>query len=199
MVHQENNNQSSGNMECTPCVDKSNLDPCPEINTDHRKRFEWQSHYPKEAHFRIICETAWAFFILIMPLAFILGNWEGSLTNSFFVECESKKVMHIYSLYLFSGMLGGATYGAKYLYRTVGRGYWHCDRIVWRFMSPFVSMVLGLIIGTLVESAILNVPGGVSLGRCIAIGFMSGYFADQAVGKMCDVAEVIFGKPSRQS
>lgn len=182
---------------CAPPSGQS--DPCPDINTDHRNRFDWESRYPPKARIRIIFEMLWALLILIVPIFFILINWDGVFTNSICLIPESKVAIRVFSIYAFSGMLGGATYGAKYLYRVVGRGYWHSDRLVWRIVSPFVSLVLGLIAGTLVESAILNAPGGVSAGRCISIGFLSGYFADQAVGKMCDVAEAIFGKATVKS
>lgn len=186
--------------EGTSCpVGEAEADVCPDLNTDHRKKYDWKSRYPRAANIQILIETAWAAFVLFIPLVLIVLDLDGNLTTPLSSTHNSQNLIHTFFIYSTSGMLGGATYGVKYLYRVVGRGYWHQDRIVWRIMSPFVSMVLGLVVGALIESTMINSIGEASLGRCIAIGFMAGYFADQAVGKMCDVAEAIFGKATSQS
>ena len=42
--------------------------------------------------------------------------------------CENQvHTIKKYAYYLSSGMLGGITFGMKYFYRAVARGFWHID------------------------------------------------------------------------
>jgi hypothetical protein len=103
-----------------------------------------------------------------------------------------------YLIYFSSaGILGGSIYGIKYFYRIIARGYWTLDRRYWRIFSPFVSMSIAFIVGTMVCAGLLKSNNNISNSWAVAFGFFSGYFADEAVGKMYEVATLVFGKTKK--
>jgi hypothetical protein len=82
----------------------------------------------------------------------------------------------------------------KWLYHSVGRGYWNVDRQLWRFMTPLISMGVSFVVGALVQANIVNGPTAVlSPPAAISLGFISGYFSDAAIAKMYEVANALFG------
>jgi len=46
----------------------------------------------------------------------------------------------------------------------------------------------------LIDASLIGTKGPVSGAAFVSIGFLSGYFADEAVGKMYEIANVLFGK-----
>ena len=96
-------------------------------------------------------------------------------------------------------MLGGLTFGMKYFYRVVARGWWNQDRRIWRLMSPIISAIVALMVGNLIEANFINNAKILNGSTVIAIGFLTGYFADEAVGKMYEIANVIFGTNNSNS
>ncbi|MDK2956244.1 MAG: hypothetical protein PWQ57_1740 [Desulfovibrionales bacterium] len=166
----------------------------PDIHTDGREKGDWKSRYPDEARVQIRWELVYIFALLSISLSVIFLNWIGILTAHLSLAGASKKTFTTFIYYMAGGLLGGTTFGGKYLYRVVGRGFWSQDRRIWRILSPFVAMVIGLVIGAMIECG-LSAPNGYSSGtRSFVIGFLAGYFADKAVGYLCDIADVIFGK-----
>lgn len=171
---------------------KSPPDECA-INTDGKKKGDWTSIYPKEAQSQIYMELWYVLVLLFIALVVIFLNWLG-LFVGWLEASYQKTTLTAYVYYLAGGLLGGVTFGGKYLYRVVGRGYWNQDRRVWRIFSPFISMVLGFVIGAMVECGVVDSVGNSSGARTVVIGFLAGYFADEAVGFLCDIAEVVFRK-----
>ena len=165
----------------------------PSVNTDGKNKGQWKSIYPSEARAQIKKELWYVVILLIISLVIIYLNWVGLFSSTLQNQFQ-KATLTTYTYYLASGLLGGVTFGGKYLYRIVGRGYWNQDRWVWRAFSPMISMVLGFIIGAMVECGAVESIGHSSGARCIVIGFLAGYFADEAVGFMCDIAGVVFRK-----
>lgn len=109
--------------------------------------------------------------------------------------CENQvHTIKKYAYYLSSGMLGGITFGMKYFYRAVARGFWHIDRKPWRYMSPFIAMAVAFIVGIMIDASLITPQKNITTPEIISIGFLAGYFADEAVGKMYEIANVIFGK-----
>lgn len=88
-----------------------------------------------------------------------------------------------------SGLLGGSTFGMKYFYRVVARGFWNEDRVYWRIFSPWIAVALSIVMAAIM---IKDVSSSSSLA--ITIGFLTGYFSDEAVSKMYDVACILFLK-----
>jgi hypothetical protein len=91
-------------------------------------------------------------------------------------------------------MLGSVLFGGKFLYHVVARGYWHQDRRLWRVLSPILSASLAFIVAAVIESGMLGLAFRTGThASCVALGFLSGYFADKALAKMTEIADVVFG------
>lgn len=161
--------------------------------TDGRKQYDWQSRYPDEARSIIRSEATYVVCLLIASLLLILATWKGGPAEILSVTGKDAEILRKYCLYALSGLLGGAVYGLKYLYRVVARGYWHLDRRLWRFLSPLISLAVAFAFGTLLEASFLTMRPPVSGAAIVAIGFLTGYFADAAVAKMHEIADVLFG------
>ena len=82
-------------------------------------------------------------------------------------------------------------------YRVVSRGYWSQDRKYWRFFSPWISACVAFVVGCMVLSGYINATQAQSFAAEICVGFITGYFADEAVGKMSEVATALFGSNSK--
>lgn len=161
--------------------------------TDGRKAYDWDTRYPRQAVVRIRWEAAYLIFLLLSSHFLIFVTWIGWLHSFIGVQGENVFTLKKYAYYGLSGLLGGVAFGIKYFYRVVARGFWHRDRIIWRLMSPYMSMTLALIIGTLIDSSFITTRGPNSGPAIVSIGFMVGYFADKAIAKMYEIANVVFG------
>ena len=119
---------------------------------DGRKLLEWTSAYPPEAKKQIKLETCYLFIVFLISLFLIFATWKGWL-DLFLPLCGAQTItIKKYAYYALFGMLGGITFGMKYFYRVVARGYWHLDRRTWRIMSPFIAMTVSLMIGIMIEA-----------------------------------------------
>jgi hypothetical protein len=160
--------------------------------TDGRKPFEWESRWPAEARRAILFETIWLFVVYFVTLFLLYATWLGWIGTWLSLLPDQGLILRRYSFYAFAGMLGGVTFGMKYFYRVVARGRWNKDRLQWRLMSPFIAMTIALVIGMLIDTNGISVQTPKTTP--IPLGFLAGYFADEAVSKMYEVASVIFGK-----
>ncbi len=88
------------------------------------------------------------------------------------------------------GFLGGTIYDIKILYKSVARGKWHRDRLIWRIATPWVSMALTIVVASMMAEEIFS---SASVFMSIVIGFFAGYFSESAIGKLYSVAQVLFG------
>ncbi len=161
-------------------------------NTDDRKRFDFKSKYLDTARFEIRIEAIFLVSVMITSIVILYLNWKGTLL--FILDIQvGQDTFKRYIYYFASGLLGGITFSMKYFYRVVARGWWHQDRRVWRISSPLLSAVIGFMTGVLIEAQLLNTNIPSNGASIVAIGFLAGYFADEAVGKMYEIANVIFG------
>ena len=162
---------------------------------DGRTRYQWKSEYPIEARRWIWGETGILFAIFMASLVFMFLAWKGVLCDWLGIEPgQEHEIFERYVFFSLGGLLGGAVFAIKWLYRAVARGFWHEDRRPWRLLTPWVSLAVALVVGALLQS---NIWGeSVTLrtgGAAVAVGFLSGYFADSMVAKMYEVANVLFG------
>jgi hypothetical protein len=169
-----------------------------DINTDDRKRGEWKSMYPPEARKEIRCEAFYVFFVFLLSFGLLIANYFNIFSRLLSIT-ESAIVRFKYIVYFSSaGMLGGTIFGMKYFYRTVARGYWTQDRRYWRLLSPFISMTIAFIIGCMSSIGVLTFYNNSTNTWAIVFGFLAGYFADEAVSKMYEIATLIFGKTTKK-
>lgn len=161
--------------------------------TDGRVPYQWETLYPRKAVREIRLESVFLFLLLFLSLFLIFANWQGLLFSHLQVPNGALFSLKKYTYYATAGMLGGVVFGIKFFYRAVARGYWHQDRRIWRIMSPFLAMTLAFAIGALIDANLFATRGPSSGPAFVSIGFLTGYFADQANAKMCEIANVIFG------
>ena len=167
------------------------------VNTDGRKAYDWESKYPETVRNEMKCEAGYIGIVLIVSLLGLLFNWCGLISG--WLDLEEARVVSFEGimLYFFAGLLGGTIFGIKYFYRVVARGYWTQDRKYWRIFSPWISACVALVVGCMVVSGYINATQEPSTATGICIGFIAGYFADEAVGKMSEVAIALFGSSNK--
>ena len=170
------------------------------VNTDGREPYEWKSKYPECARKEMKKEAIYIGAILLLSFILLICIVGGliDLIGSL-LGLESKKIVSLEGiiLYFFSGLLGGTVFGLKYFYRVVSRGYWSEDRKYWRIFSPWISACIAFVVGCMVLSGYINATHTQSFATEICVGFITGYFADEAVGKMSEVAIALFGSNSK--
>jgi hypothetical protein len=170
------------------------------INTDERRRYEWKSRWDDDAKKHIYVDALVVGLVLIITFIAIFLTWRGytfTLLTDGCVGC-SHATFNRYAYFFLGGLLGGTLFAVKYLYKVVARGYWHLDRRLWRIFTPLVAGGLGLAIGAMIDSGILGLTTKVSSGSAyFSVGFIAGYFADSALAKMQEVADIVFGSTDR--
>ena len=170
------------------------------VNTDGRKQYDWESKYPECAQKEMKKEAIYIAIILIIAfslLIFIVGGLIDKVGNLIGLEAKKTASLEGVIIYFFSGLLGGTIFGLKYFYRVVSRGYWSQDRKYWRFFSPWISACVAFVVGCMVLSGYINATQTQPFAAEICVGFITGYFADEAVGKMSEVATALFGSNSK--
>ena len=162
-------------------------------NTDSRKRNEVTSRYETSIQKEIWWETFFLISLVFICCILLVCTWTGYI----FKLVSIPEILHVpakrYLYFSLSGMLGGLTFGMKYFYRVVARGWWNQDRRIWRLLSPLISAIIALMIGILIEASFITTGKVLNGPTIVSIGFLAGYFADEAVGKMYEIANVIFG------
>lgn len=98
------------------------------------------------------------------------------------------------------GVLGGTAYSIKWLVHVVAKHLWNLDRRLWRVMTPHVSGALAFAFVILMASGFVKVIDQNSMRSawvCMGLGFLIGYFSDNATAKLSEMATTLFGA-SRQ-
>lgn len=167
--------------------------------TDGKKQWECKSCYPLWIRFQIFVEAAYLAFLLIAGFYLLVWLYSGTIplytTHLQFDELNDQ--IRKLATFPIAGLIGGAMYGLKYLYRVAARGWWHEDRRIWRIFSPLLAASLATMVGILIDGGLLGLSynqGGANSQHSTLLGvaFVTGYFADSAMAKLQDVANVIF-------
>lgn len=201
----DDNQEKESSMGKPGCTDVDEALSCEEIReiasksgsddpTDGRKRYDWKTRYPKRARIEIVAESLYLFLLLTFALIVLFLTWNNWLGTFLSLSDDQAPIFKLYMYYSMSGLLGGVLFDFKNLYKSIARGWWHQDRRIWRIISPFVAMVVGFVVGAMIECSMINASSPVTSPGTISIGFLSGYFADRAIGKMREVAAVFFGE-----
>ncbi|MGI4790197.1 MAG: hypothetical protein ACRYFS_15270 [Janthinobacterium lividum] len=171
---------------------KGEASPNADDPQDGRKQYDCLSGYSPEISQEIKWEAVFLFVIFFLAGLSIFVTWLVWNYSLFHIGPLPRLKEFLY--FASAGMLGGNVFGMKYFYRVVARGFWHQDRRYWRLMSPFIATAVSVIVGALIEANFVPVHKPMNGAACLSIGFLAGYFADEAVGKMYEIASVIFGK-----
>lgn len=175
--------------------------------TDGRLPGHWQTRYPDPvAAKRIRWEASYCFALLLACPVLISLVW---LTKVFWTDSLllgggddpirltlSGDTFRMYSFAWLGGLMGGALFASKWLYHSVAHHVWNIDRTLWRLLAPHLSAALAFAFVCMVDSQVLAIFDGAAVSRpSVAIGtsFLVGYFSDNAIAKMSDVANSLFG------
>lgn len=176
--------------------------------SDGREQGEYKSRYPKKVRCCYWVEAIYLFLILSYSFFGVLCFLNTDLVFwplGFTIDNLAQQLpLKRYLALCISGLMGGAMFGIKYLYHVVGRGWWHFDRGIWRIFSPWLAACLAGMIGILFEAGLLNYPidnNNSSVNpylKFLGLGFLFGYFADTAQGKLQELVTVIMGTKSEK-
>jgi len=95
-----------------------------------------------------------------------------------------------------SGSAGGTAFALKWLYHSVAKWTWNRDRILWRLIVPPLSGVFAVFVAFMVSAEIvpfLNAKAFDSFYRALGAGFLLGYFSDNVLAALQNLAVRWFG------
>jgi hypothetical protein len=171
----------------------------PHDYTDGRAQGDWKTFYPSEARKWIGFETTYLVFVLFACLAGVFYVIYSLCSRANAPSASLDETCGPFLAYIGSwiaGVLGGCSFGIKWMYHSVAKRIWHEDRRLWRFLSPHLSGVVALFMTFLVSSGLLQLFDKNFIQRSIAViafSFLVGYFSDKALAKMAEVADTLFG------
>jgi len=163
--------------------------------TDDRKLGEWKTRYPElEAQKKINWEKRYI-IILMLTMAFF-GIIMGIQCKCHYINNSFALSSKFHSFYFawVGGTFGGIVFAGKWLYHSVASGFWNEDRRLWRILTPHLSGILALFIVVIFSSDIFQDHQTFSIFKSCGIGFLVGYFSDNAIGKLSELANVFFAK-----
>lgn len=171
----------------------------PEDYTDGRKMGEWRSRYDKEAWSSIRWEAAYLTILLLTVATAMFLIWLGYPQSHLGLSDPKSVAFARYGLAGLSGMFGGVLFGMKWLYHSVAKQLWNLDRRWWRYFTPVISGGLAFATILVVESFGVFDPNLVATNaRTTAFGFLVGLFSDNAMAKLAEVAQTLFGPTHRK-
>jgi hypothetical protein len=179
----------------------SNLEKIPGFGasdpTDNRKLLEWQSRYPAEATKEIRFEALYLAFLLTATPWLLLAFYCRAPHYFWrFLDAPLQESVGRYGLAWIGGTLGGTLFTIKWLYHVVARELWNLDRRLWRLFTPHISGGLAFAVIALVSSGmmkIFDVKATHSPSVVVGMAFLVGYFSDNAVAKLTEIADTLFG------
>jgi hypothetical protein len=166
--------------------------------TDGRRPGEWRSRYEAAAWKHIWVEASYLLAIMVVTLALLLLTWLKYFQAMWHLTPEDATTFGRYMFCWLGGTLGGTLFAMKWHYHSVAKLLWHLDRRLWRYLTPHISG--GLAFASL---AVIQSFGGSGSGfpatnaRALAVGFLIGFFSDNALAKLAEIAETLLGPTKR--
>ena len=170
-------------------------DDLPEIN-DGRQTGRYPSRYPTATRVQQFVEALYLVILMLAVAAICLYTLNGGAATLLGLPpaAMGEKAFPMFAFVAAGGLLGGVLFGMKFLYHAVAKGIWNQDRLLWRVLSPLLSLGLAVAAGALLDSGIAGLTfKSDSHTTHFAVGFIVGYFADKAIRKMADIADTVFG------
>ena len=96
-----------------------------------------------------------------------------------------------------SGLIGGNLFVLKWLYHSVAKRIWNQDRLLWRLVVPLASGAVAVFSAFMIYSGIvpfLRAESFKSIYFSMGFGFLIGYFSDNVLAALKNVADSIFGR-----
>lgn len=157
--------------------------------TDERAQGEWESRYDKKVKAKQIIEAIYIFLMVAVAFVMLLFNYVGLLENWLNIPEEKQLYFSRIVTCAMCGLLGGAIFDMKWFYKSIAHGFWNADRVYWRVFTPIISLSFAFCLACIFNDNIVVHGDGFSAAT---LGFLAGYFSDEAVGKMAEVAKVLF-------
>jgi hypothetical protein len=165
--------------------------------TDNRKLLEWRSRYPAEASKEINFEAIYLGSLLLLTpwllLAFLCHAPELFWKN---LDPRHQEAVSTYGMAWTGGMLGGTLFAITWLYHVVAKELWNLDRRLWRLFTPHISGGLAFAVTALISSGVMKIfdaRAANSHSVVVGLAFLVGYFSDNAVAKLTEIANTLFG------
>lgn len=185
------------NVAC-PGEDNRESGFAPKDLTDNRAPGDWRSRYEAAAWRYIWLEAAYLALLLLLVVAAICLVWLNRPQRRLGLSVTAGLTFSRYGLAWLSGTLGGVLFAMKWLYHTVAKQMWNLDRRLWRFLIPHISGGLAFATVAVIQSLGVFDPELVSTAaKTTGLGFLVGFFSDNALAKLADIAENLLG-PSRR-
>ena len=171
---------------------------------DRREHGDWKSRYTRPAWFRIVMEFVLLFAYLIGASYLLIDavvEKPEELSKQGFVYLSplgvsiSNEVAKWMALAM-AGFIGGTVVDLKWLYHSVAKGLWNQDRCLWRIIVPFNSAAISLFTGFLFASGsipFLQNESFEDLYTLLGFGFVFGYFSDNILAALQNLARQVFG------
>lgn len=170
----------------------------PEDLTDGREAGDWRSKYEPEAWKHIWREALYLVGFFVVALVAMLLVWVRYPQRLLHLSGSDTEMFSRYVFAGLSGAIGGVLFAMKWLYHTVAKRLWHVDRQLWRYLTPLISGGLASFTVTVVQSVSGSDPVFVSTNaKASAFGFLIGFFSDNALAKLAEVAETLLGRTRR--
>ena len=157
--------------------------------TDERNQGDWKSRYTKKIRCFHVFEAGYILFIVLIAFVFILLTYNGVIQKWFQIRDDRYLLFTRVFYCMLSGLLGGAIFDMKWFYKAIAHGFWNIDRVYWRVFTPVISLSFAFCLACIFSDNIVIHGNGFS---ACTLGFLTGYFSDEAVGKMAEVAKVLF-------
>jgi hypothetical protein len=179
--------------------DHEEVDFAPRDLTDGREEDNWRSRYQDRWCRFQICTEALYLAVLLYGAAFLLLLiWIGTPQDWLGVSDSRYSTFQVYGYAWFGGLLGGTLFAVKWLYHSVGKGYWNADRLPWRIFTPHLSGAFSFGLIAIITSSIFEVLNQELLRRgaaVVGISLLLGYFSDFTVARLYQLAESLLGTP----
>jgi hypothetical protein len=170
----------------------------PKDLTDGRGPGEWRSRYEAAAWKWIVAEGMYLAVLLFAVVSTILVVWLRRPAAWLHLFPVQSATFTRYAYAWLGGTLGGVLFAMKWLYHSVAKWSWNLDRAPWRYLTPHISGGLAFATIAILNSIVASEASSSMSGtKGIAIGFLVGFFSDNAIAKLAEVAETVLG-PTRR-
>lgn len=158
--------------------------------TDERNQGDWKSRYnDKAVRTRQRVEATYLLALIAISFIALLLNYIGVLERWFCIPDVRQLLFSRIFTCVICGLLGGTIFDMKWFYKAIAHGFWNIDRTYWRIFTPIISMTFAFGLACILSDNIIIHGSDFSAAT---LGFLAGYFSDEAVGKMAEVAKVLF-------
>ena len=172
--------------------------------TDGRCKGDFETRYTITAWVQIGLELLYLIFALtlVSGILVFLGYMASAYSTesfhglSFELNYQRDRKLLLWVTVALSGAAGGCAFALKWLYHSVAKQNWNRDRVLWRFIVPPLSGVFAVFVAFMISSEIvpfLNSKAFDNFYMCLGGGFFLGYFSDNVLASLQNLAVKWFG------